>query len=184
MSLEEAANWLKKFEEWFNWNEAINKKEYQTRRVILTNFLEEKILSNLRTDDTFTRETPIRGETINLLRRRFPFDQPLPWKKRPHGWIDKKMTVDHQILRCQGCGAQSELMHTRERCQVIDKVCCRCNIKGHYGRVCWNQRPPQPQTGNRYTCRSNQDGLEQWARTKEDISLLVWSHEFSPPMRD
>ena len=85
MSLEEAANWLKKFEEWFNWNEAINKKEYQTRRVILTKFLGEKILSNLRTDDTFTRETPIRGETINLLRRRFPFDQPLPWKKRPHG---------------------------------------------------------------------------------------------------
>ena len=52
---------------------------------------------------------------------------------------------------CQGCGAQGELMHTRERCPAIDKVCHRCDTKGLYGQVCRNPRPPQPQTSNRYT---------------------------------
>ena len=63
MTLAEAEQWFTRFDGWFEWNEAIlNRKGYQTQRIILENFLDERMVYKLRTDDTVTSETPIRGK--------------------------------------------------------------------------------------------------------------------------
>lgn len=63
MTLEEAENWLAKFEAWFKWNkEILNRKGLQTQRILLENFLDERMIYKLRTDDTVTSDTPIRGK--------------------------------------------------------------------------------------------------------------------------
>ena len=60
MTLEEARNWIRKFDEWFKWNAAIlNKKDSVTQRVLLENFLDERMLSRIKSDITVTDETLI-----------------------------------------------------------------------------------------------------------------------------
>ena len=62
MRLEEAKKWIKKFDEWFKWNRVIlERKDHDTQRVLLENFLNEKMLSKMKTDTTVADETPIRG---------------------------------------------------------------------------------------------------------------------------
>ena len=62
MRLEEAKKWIKKFDEWFKWNRAIlERKDHDTQRVLLENFLNEKMLSKMKTDTTVADEIPIRG---------------------------------------------------------------------------------------------------------------------------
>ena len=63
MTLTEAENWLKGFVYWFNWNASIlDSKSPVTKRVLLENFLDDKMLSKLRADITVTIDTPIAGD--------------------------------------------------------------------------------------------------------------------------
>ena len=53
MSITEANNWQKGFTAWFDWNAAIlDSKGPLTKRVLLENFLDKRLLSKLRTDVT------------------------------------------------------------------------------------------------------------------------------------
>ena len=63
MTLTEAKNWLKGFAAWFKWNASIlNSKCPITKRVLLENFLDERMLSKLQTDVTVTMDTPITAK--------------------------------------------------------------------------------------------------------------------------
>ena len=60
MTLEEARNWIRKFDEWFKWNAAIlSRKDSVTQRVLLENFLDERMLSKIKSDITVTDATLI-----------------------------------------------------------------------------------------------------------------------------
>ena len=60
MMLKEANNSIMKFDEWFKWNTAIlSKKDNVTQRVLLENFLDERLLSKIKSDITVTNTTPI-----------------------------------------------------------------------------------------------------------------------------
>ena len=62
MTLEEAKNWIRKFDEWFKWNVGIlNKKDNVTQRVLLENFLDKRMLSKIKSDITVTDARLIRG---------------------------------------------------------------------------------------------------------------------------
>ena len=80
MTLTEAENWLKGFAAWFNWNASIlDSKSPVTKRVLLENFLDEKMLLKLRTDVTVTMDTPITGDDglISKLRSYYYDDHPI-----------------------------------------------------------------------------------------------------------
>ena len=80
MTLEEAENWLKKIEEWIVWNKTIlNRKNIKLKRVLLENFLDERMLSKMRTDDSVTSETPIPGEAglLRKLASYYTYDNPM-----------------------------------------------------------------------------------------------------------
>ena len=71
MSITEANNWQKGFTAWFDWNAPIlDSKGPLTKRVLLENFLNKRLLSKLRTDITVMMETPPFGNEglINKLR--------------------------------------------------------------------------------------------------------------------
>ena len=62
MSITEADNWLKGFTAWFEWNAPIlDTKDPITKRIILENFLDERLLSKLRMDVTVMMSTPVLG---------------------------------------------------------------------------------------------------------------------------
>ena len=62
MTLEEARHCTRKFDQWFQWNATVlTKKDCETQRVLLENFLDEKMLSRVKSDVTVTANTPIRG---------------------------------------------------------------------------------------------------------------------------
>ena len=108
MTLEEAENWLKKFEEWFIWNKAIlDRKGYQTQRVLLENFLDERMLSKMHTDNSVTSETLIPGEGGLLRKLASYYIDDNPMINRHHAftackqsrgepfmtWWERKMTI-------------------------------------------------------------------------------------------
>ena len=62
MSITEADNWLKGFAAWFDWNAPIpDSKCPFTKGVLLENFLNERLLSKLRTNVTVTMDTLVMG---------------------------------------------------------------------------------------------------------------------------
>ena len=62
MSITEADNWLQGFTAWFEWKAPIlDTKDPITKRIILENFLDERLLSKLQTDTTVTMGTPVLG---------------------------------------------------------------------------------------------------------------------------
>ena len=80
MTLTEAENWLKGFTAWFKWNASIlDNKCPVTKRILLENFLDERMLSKLRTDDTITSNTPVTGDggLISKLRSYYSDDYPI-----------------------------------------------------------------------------------------------------------
>jgi hypothetical protein len=80
MSLSEADNWLKGFTAWFDWNAPIlNNKDPVTKRVLLENFLDERLLSKLQIDDSITMDTPVLGHggIVDKLRSYYIDDCPL-----------------------------------------------------------------------------------------------------------
>ena len=67
MSLEEAWHWLRKFDQWFIWNATVlSKKGSVTQRVLLENFLDERMLSRIKSDVTVTATTPIQDLSDSL----------------------------------------------------------------------------------------------------------------------
>ena len=80
MTLTEADNWLKGFAAWFEWNAPLlNSKGPLTKRVLLENFLDERLLSKLQTDTSITMNTPVLGHggVIDKLRSYYINDYPL-----------------------------------------------------------------------------------------------------------
>ena len=80
MSITEADNWLKGFTAWFEWNAPIlDTKGPLTKRIILENFLDERLLSKLRTDVTVTLDTLVLGNRglIDKLRSYYDDDSPI-----------------------------------------------------------------------------------------------------------
>ena len=80
MTLTEAENWLKGFVSWFKWNAPIlDSKSPATKRVLLENFLDDKMLSKLRADITITIDTPISGDDglISKLKSYYYDDYPI-----------------------------------------------------------------------------------------------------------
>ena len=60
MTLEKARHWLRKFNQWFWWNATVlTKKDCETQRVLLENFLDERMLSRVKWDVMVTANTPI-----------------------------------------------------------------------------------------------------------------------------
>ena len=62
-------------------------------------------------------------------------------------WKQDRQTNDRRspIDECQGCGAQRDKMHNRDKCPAANRECYNCDIKGHFGRVC--KKPPRPRNG-------------------------------------
>ena len=80
MTITEAENWLKGFVSWFKWNAPIlDNKDPATKRVLLENFLDDKMLSKLRADVTITDDTLIEGDggLISKLRSYYHDDYPI-----------------------------------------------------------------------------------------------------------
>jgi hypothetical protein len=80
MSLSEADNWLKGFTVWFDWNAPIlNSKGPLTKGILLENFLDDRLLSKLQTDDSITMDTPVLGHggIVDKLRSYYTDDCPL-----------------------------------------------------------------------------------------------------------
>ena len=62
MSITEADTWLKGFTAWFEWNAPIlDTKHPTTKRILLENFLDDRLRSKLQTDTTITTDTPVLG---------------------------------------------------------------------------------------------------------------------------
>ena len=62
MSLEEARLWIRKFDQWFVWNAKILcKKRLVAQRVLLENFLDNRMLSKVQSDETVTNSRPVKG---------------------------------------------------------------------------------------------------------------------------
>ena len=106
MSLTEADNWLKGFTALFDWNAPIlNSKGPLTKRILLENFLDERLLSKLQMDDSITMDTPVLGHRgiVDKLRSYYIDDCPLICRrhaftvcKQEHGepfltWWERKM---------------------------------------------------------------------------------------------
>ena len=80
MTLEEAKNWIRKFDEWFKWNAPVlDKKDKLTRRVLLENFLDDRMLSRIKSDISVDEDTPIRGANGLLVKLEsyYFYDQPM-----------------------------------------------------------------------------------------------------------
>ena len=105
MSITETDNWLKGFTAWFDWNAPIlDSKGPLTKRVLLENFLDERLLSKLKTDVTVTMDTPVLENEglIDKLRSYKDGDCPIICRhaftacKQEHGepfltWWERKM---------------------------------------------------------------------------------------------
>jgi hypothetical protein len=106
MSLTEADNWLKGFTALFDWKAPIlNSKGPLTKRILLENFLDERLLSKLQMDDSITMDTPVLGHRgiVDKLRSYYIDDCPLICRrhaftvcKQEHGepfltWWERKM---------------------------------------------------------------------------------------------
>ena len=69
MTLEEARIWIRKFDQWFVWNvKILNKKGLVAQRVLLENFLDDRILSKVQSDVNINDSTPVQGPD-GLLKR-------------------------------------------------------------------------------------------------------------------
>ena len=106
MSLTEADTWLKGFTAWFEWNASILiSKDPLTKRVLLENFIDERLLSKLQTDASIRMKTAVLGHggVIDKLRSYYVDDCPLICRRhafttcrQEHGepfltWWERKM---------------------------------------------------------------------------------------------
>ena len=99
MSLEEARNWIRKFDEWFKWNEAIlERKDDVTQRVLLENFLDERMQSRIKTDLTINENTPIRGTGGVLDKLISYYTSDLPMIIRRHNFTSCKQARGEKFL--------------------------------------------------------------------------------------
>ena len=83
MSITEADTWLKGFTAWFEWNAPIlDTKNPTTKRILLENFLDDRLRSKLQTDTTITTDTPVLGSDgiINKLRSYYN-DSPIIYRR-------------------------------------------------------------------------------------------------------
>ena len=102
MSLTEADNWLKGFTAWFDWNAPIlNSKGPLTKRVLLENFLDERLLSKLQTDNSVTLDTPVLGHggIIDKLRSYYIDDCPLICRR--HAFTACKLEIVKGVATAQ-----------------------------------------------------------------------------------
>ena len=117
MSLSEADNWLKGFTAWFDWNAPIlNNKDPVTKRVLLENFLDERLLSKLRRNLLDRTTSQQHADTIRLKE-----------------FVRRQRYVPNKL--CGGCG-EDKIHHHRDDCPNINKRCYGCGKIGHVRDVC------------------------------------------------
>ena len=88
MTLEEARTWLRKFDKWFEWNAPIlAKKDAEMQKAILENYLDDRMLSRMKTDATIKPDTPIRGPDGLLKKLELYYTDDTPMIIRRHNFI-------------------------------------------------------------------------------------------------
>ena len=99
MTLEEARHWIRKFDQWFDWNSAVlAKKSRQTQRVILENFLDDRMISRVKSDATVNPDTPIRGPDGLLEKLESYYTDDLPMIIRRHNFISCKQERGEKFM--------------------------------------------------------------------------------------
>ena len=112
MSITEADTWLRRFTVWFEWNAPIlDTKDPITKRVLLENFIDERLRSKLRADTTITTNTPVLGTNGIIDRLRSYYNKsPIICRrhafttcKQVHGepfltWWERKMTKAQEAM--------------------------------------------------------------------------------------
>ena len=99
MTLEEARIWIRKFEQWFRWNATvIAKKDCETQRVLLENFLDDRMLSRVKSDATVTPDTPVRGLDGLLAKLETYYTDDLPMIIRRHNFISCKQERGEKFI--------------------------------------------------------------------------------------
>ena len=91
MTHEEARIWLRKFDQWFKWNANIlQKKGLVAQRVLLENFLDNRMLSKVQLDGNINESTPIQGPDGLLKRLESYYTDILPIIICHHNFISCK----------------------------------------------------------------------------------------------
>ena len=99
MLLEEAQHWLRKFDQWFKWNTTVlSKKDNVTQRLLLENFLDESMLSRIKSDITVTDAMPIQGPNGLLAKLESYYTDDLPMIIRRHNFISCKQERGEKFL--------------------------------------------------------------------------------------
>ena len=91
MTLEEARIWLRKFDQWFKWNAIVlQKKGLVAQRVLLENFLDNRMLSKIQSYGKIDDNTPVQGPNGLLKRLESYYTDDLPIIIRRHNFISCK----------------------------------------------------------------------------------------------
>ena len=99
MTLEEARTWLRKFDKWFEWNAPVlAKKNQDMQRAILENYLDDRMLSRMKTDATVKPDTPIRGPNGLLEKLALYYTDDVPMTIRRHNFTSCMQERGEQFL--------------------------------------------------------------------------------------
>ena len=99
MTLEEARYLLRKFDQWLIWNAKVfSKKGLVAQRVLLENFLDERMLSKVNSDITVTSSTPIQGPDKLLKKLELYYTEDLPMIIRRHNFISCKQERGEKLM--------------------------------------------------------------------------------------
>ena len=99
MTLEEARIWLRKFDQWFKWNtNVLQKKGLVAQRVLLENFLDNRMLSKVQSDGTINKNTPVQGPDGLLKRLESYYTDDLPTIIRRHNFISCKQERGEKFM--------------------------------------------------------------------------------------
>jgi len=99
MTLEEARIWIRKFNQWFVWNATIlSKKGLVAQRVLLENFLDDRMLSKVQSDGIINENTPVQGPDELLKRLESYYTDDLPIIIRRHNFISCKQERGEKFM--------------------------------------------------------------------------------------
>ena len=99
MTHEEARIWLRKFDQWFKWNTNIlQKKGLVAQRVLLENFLDDRMLSKIQSDGKIDENTPVQGPNGLLKRLESYYTDDLPIIIRRHNFISCKQERGEKFM--------------------------------------------------------------------------------------
>ena len=99
MTLEEARIWIRKFDQWFVWNAKIlHKKGLVAQRVLLENFLDNRMLSKVQSDVNINDSTPVQDLDGLLKQLESYYTDDLPIIIRRHNFISCKQERGEKFM--------------------------------------------------------------------------------------